>query len=34
VNYIASVGLAYREALNAVEKGEKYDSMKLSGELF
>ena len=34
VNYIASVGLAYREALNAVEKWEKYDSMKLSWELF
>ena len=34
VNYIASVWLAYREAINAVEKGEKYDSKKLSGELF
>ena len=34
VNYIASVGLAYREALNAVEKWEKYDSIKLSEELF
>jgi len=34
VNYIASVGLAYREALDAVEKWEKYDSMKLSWELF
>ncbi len=34
VNYIASVGLAYQEAIRAVEKGEKYDSEKLSGELF
>jgi len=34
VNYIASVWLAYREALNAVEKGEKYNSYKLSEELF
>jgi len=34
VNYIASVWLAYREALDAVEKGEKYDSEKLSAELF
>ncbi len=34
VNYIASVWLAYREAINAVEKGEKYDSEKLSWELF
>jgi len=34
VNYIASVWLAYREAINAVEKWEKYDSIKLSEELF
>ncbi|MDD5770543.1 MAG: U32 family peptidase C-terminal domain-containing protein [Candidatus Gracilibacteria bacterium] len=34
VNYLASVGLAYKEALNAVEKGEKYDIEKLAGELF
>lgn len=34
VNYIASVGLAYREALDAVEKGEKYDVQKLADELF
>ncbi len=34
VNYIASVGLAYREAITAVEKGEKYDVEKLSSELF
>lgn len=34
VNYIASVWLAYKKALNAVEKWEKYDSKKLSEELF
>lgn len=34
VNYIASVWLAYREALSAVERGEKYDAVKLSEELF
>lgn len=34
VNYIASTGLAYREALDAVEKGEKYDAKKLAEELF
>jgi putative protease len=34
VNYIASVGLAYREALDAIERGEKYDSHKLAEELF
>jgi len=34
VNYIASVGLAYQEAVRAVEKWEKYDSEKLSWELF
>jgi len=34
VNYIASVWLAYREAIDAVEKWEKYDAVKLSEELF
>ncbi|MCD5385318.1 U32 family peptidase C-terminal domain-containing protein [Candidatus Gracilibacteria bacterium] len=34
VNYLASVGLAYREAIDKVEAGEKYDSLKLSEELF
>lgn len=34
VNYIASVWLAYREAIDAVEKWEKYDVVKLSEELF
>lgn len=34
VNYIASVGLAYREALDKVEAGESYDVEKLSAELF
>lgn len=34
VNYIASTGLAYKEALTAVEKWEKYDTKKLSDELF
>lgn len=34
VNYIASTGLAYREALDAVEKGGKYDTGKLADELF
>lgn len=34
VNYIASVWLAYREAIDAVEKWEKYDSKKLANELF
>lgn len=34
INYIASVWLAYREAINAVEKWEKYDVKKLSNELF
>jgi putative protease len=34
VNYIASVWLAYREALDAVEKWKKYDVVKLSEELF
>jgi len=34
INYIASTWLAYRKALNAVTKWEKYDSKKLSEELF
>jgi putative protease len=34
VNYLASVGLAYREALDAIERGEKYDVQKLADELF
>ncbi len=34
VNYLASVGLAYREAIDAVEKWEEYDSKKLAQELF
>lgn len=34
VNYIASVWLAYREAINAVEKWEAYDVEKLASELF
>ncbi|ATU05093.1 hypothetical protein BKN14_01395 [Candidatus Gracilibacteria bacterium HOT-871] len=34
VNYIASVGLAYRKAIDAVEKGEDYDAEKLAEELF
>jgi len=34
VNYIASVWLAYREAVDAVERWEKYDAVKLSEELF
>ena len=34
VNYIASVGLAYREAIDAIEKWEKYDTEKLAWELF
>mgnify|MGYP002349683074 CR=1 FL=1 len=34
VNYIASVWLAYREAIDAVERWEKYDTEKLAGELF
>jgi len=34
VNYLASVWLAYKEAIDAVEKWEKYDSKKLSQELF
>lgn len=34
VNYIASVWLAYKEALEKVEAWEKYDSLKLSEELF
>ena len=34
VNYLASVGLAYKEALDAIERGEKYDVQKLADELF
>lgn len=34
VNYIASVWLAYRKALDAVEKWKKYDSKELEEELF
>lgn len=34
MNYLASVGLAYRKALDAVEAGESYDSKELSEELF
>lgn len=34
VNYLASVWLAYREAIDKVEAWEKYDSLKLSEELF
>lgn len=34
VNYIASVWLAYKEAITAVEKWEKYDVQKLADELF
>ncbi len=34
VNYLASVWLAYREAIEKVEAWEKYDSLKLSEELF
>lgn len=34
VNYIASVWLAYKEAIDKVEAGEKYDVIKLSEELF
>lgn len=34
VNYIASVWLAYREAIDAIEKWEKYDVQKLAEELF
>jgi len=34
VNYIASVWLAYRKALDCIEKWEKYDSKELAEELF
>lgn len=34
VNYIASVWLAYRKAVDAVEAGEKYDAKELAEELF
>lgn len=34
INYLAWTGRAYRKALDAVEKGEKYDAQELSKELF
>lgn len=34
VNYIASVGLTYRKAIDAIEKWESYDSNILAEELF
>jgi putative protease len=34
VNYLASVWLAYREALDKVSAWDKYDSVKLADELF
>ena len=34
VNYIASVWLAYRKAIDAIEAWKKYDSKKLAEELF
>ena len=34
VNYLASVGLAYREAIDSVEAWKDYDSEKLAEELF
>lgn len=34
VNYLAGVGRAYRGAIDAVERGEKYDVETLSKELF
>jgi len=34
VNYLASVWLAYRKALDAIEKWEEYDSRELAEELF
>jgi putative protease len=34
VNYIASVWMAYRKAIDAVEKWEKYNSKELAEELF
>lgn len=34
VNYLASVWLAYKEAITSVENGQEYDSEKLSEELF
>lgn len=34
VNYLASVGLAYKAALKKVEQWEKYDASKISEELF
>ncbi|MFA5916651.1 MAG: U32 family peptidase C-terminal domain-containing protein [Candidatus Gracilibacteria bacterium] len=34
INYLASVGLAYRKALDAIETGVNYDSKELAEELF
>jgi hypothetical protein len=34
VNYLASVWLAYRAAIDAIERWESYDSAKLAEELF
>jgi putative protease len=34
VNYLAGVGRAYRPALDAVERGESYDAVALSREIF
>lgn len=34
VNYIASVWIAYRKAIDAIEKWEKYNSKELAEELF
>lgn len=34
INYLASVWWAYRKALDAIEKWEKYDVQKLADELF
>nr|MDD3719835.1 U32 family peptidase C-terminal domain-containing protein [Candidatus Gracilibacteria bacterium] len=34
VNYLASVGSAYRQALDAIENGKEYDSKALAEELF
>lgn len=34
VNYLASVWKAYKEAIDSVEIGEKYDSQRLANELF
>ncbi|MDD2487188.1 MAG: U32 family peptidase C-terminal domain-containing protein [Candidatus Gracilibacteria bacterium] len=34
INYLAGVGRAYRQAIDAVEKGEQYDTGELIKELF